>query len=702
LRALFFSAVDEFVRLSIRRPCWGWLLWALAAYVPLDLIAGLEVPAAVGVLDVVAVGLLELAVLLAGAGQILLPLLILAAAAVCGLNRWRRAELRQAVAQDTSGSILRGLSWADVRLLVGDVFERQGYEFLSAETASYPGHRQLGLTRGGRLFLVDCSDWRSSKVAGAPVRRLHERVKRTGAAKGFAVTSGHFTQEAQQVATAEEIELIDGRYFKALVRADLRPPAGSARFPDPQWLLAAWRDLVGQARRWSGSGPAPAQSGRAAHGARVADRDVPTATARRPGDTAVDSDLESAARRLTDLIRSQARGRRAPRVPWFLGTPRGWMPPEGVFPWLQWPEIKVRWPRVRVRRVADAVGILVSCGLIWAAVARFLALPEAPNATPWALLGTGSDSERLATYLEGVAGTHSAARILAAERPLGQFRFGPPPGFLAKTRPPEAEAAPAGAPPAEVVTYASLRELEAAFDVKYVPPPECYGGSDSLSLMVKCGNHRIRARSAFVASGGKVGGMMLGSWDEPVVPPAQVLSGGGLEREGAGAAGPGAGGRAGEVREETRTYADESARDWRQEWESSSADLDPQRAWIRSAPDPGQDWRQEWTPARQPAAVGTRDSARDWRQDWAPTPKPAQDPAEDWRQEWTRTDQPVQAPPEDWRQEWLRARQSAPEPTRDPAEDWRGEWTRGSGATQGPDDEPEPIPIERRHWVDDL
>ena len=147
--------------------------------------------------------------------------------------------------------------------------------------------------------------------------------------------------------------------------------------------------------------------------------------------------------------------------------------------------------------------MLLAIGLLWNTYEWFVQLPEAPTDWPWSLLGRGSDSGLLARRLEGIELSESGARLQEDDRPLGQFQFGPP-GRIADLKP----LVPGPG------SYGSLRELEAAFEAKYVPPPECYTW-ESNNQMVRCGNHRIRARRAFIASGGEETPMLLGTWEEP-------------------------------------------------------------------------------------------------------------------------------------------------------------------------------------------
>lgn len=617
-------AIDHLFGLATRLPWWGGLLLALAAYTLLHAIAVLQLPTPAGMVDVAATALGQLLVLVARIGQYLVPLTFLVAAAVSGFDSWKRGELRESVALDTTGSVLRHLSWTGFELVVADSFRRRGYEVRAPHADSQPRERALELIGNGGRFLVDCTDWRSWKAGAAPVRGLHERIKEAGAAGGFAITSGQFTPEAKHFAADKDIELIDGRRLKELVRAEPQPTEGS-----PSLVLAKIRSAldrckesiaaVGRESRrempsrepgvWSSPGQVPEAGIRTARGT----------TTTEPANA---DDAEMAAgRQLTALIRAE-RGVEeeielsAPPVQSNRANP---------------PRPRMKWPRLRARKIADAVGIALALAFLWGVYVRFLQLPATPADTPWALLGAGSDSKALARRLQGLGRTRSATEILEGKRPLGQYRFGPPPGFLSLAQPRIA------APVEPVVVYHSLRELEVAFDAKYVPPPECYA-HQSNGAFVKCGNHRIRARRTFIDSGGKVTAALLGSWEEPRESVMEL--------------------RPRDWREtDPDAWQQDGSREWRQAPVEQPA-LEPQGGWGQewaqgSGQDSGQDWQREW--ARQPA------------QDPAPVPAPV----------------PVQAPTQDWRQD------PAQGSAQDRRGNWRDDWQSG------------PLPVERRHWVDD-
>jgi len=630
--AVLRRAVDRLFELTTGLPWWAGLLSAIAAYTLLHPVAVLKVSAPAGSLDVVATALAQLFILVAQIGQLLLPLAFLTAAMVSGLVHWKSTGLCESVAQDSSGSGSRGLSWTELHLLLGEVFRRQGYKVSSPPPDSPTHGKGLELTKEGRRFLVDYSDWRSWKAGAAALHNLHARMKKSAASGGFAVTSGQFVPEARHFAAEKGIELVDGRHLKRLLRVERQPAEDSplafavasigrlgsilARGREHSAVqkpllqarstLTRWKELIQTLWRASRSYRLERELDirRAREG--ISDMGFPSIspdTDKQPRDV-FDAETTTA-RQLTALIQAERRPLVDRELPYPPVRRRRVDPSRPTW----------KLPRMRIRKVADLLGVLVTLGILWGLYEWFLQLPPDPEGSPWALLGAQSDSQALMRRLHGLENAQATAKMLAGDRPLGQYRFGPPPGFLAMAKP---EIPVQTTEPVEV--YHSLRELEEAFDAKYVPPPECYAyGSDS--FLVKCGNHRIRARRDFIASGGKVTPMLLGSWEEsrPVV-------------------------------------MDAHSRDWQK-----GDEQDAQLQWRdapseRRAVPEAQDWSQQWSrqPAEQPNDV----------REWGWTSTPPQNPASNG----------------DWRQ--------------DGAQDAQGNWSGDWGS--------EPLPVERRHWVDDL
>jgi restriction system protein len=110
------------------------------------------------------------------------------------------------------------MSWRDFERLVGEVFRRQGFTVSGFGGQGPDGGVDLGLTKNGQRFLVQCKHWRKRQVGVTVVRELNGVVSAQGAHGGFVVTGGEFTQEARHFANACGIKLIDGNQLEELIR----------------------------------------------------------------------------------------------------------------------------------------------------------------------------------------------------------------------------------------------------------------------------------------------------------------------------------------------------------------------------------------------------------------------------------------------------------------------------------------------------
>ena len=147
---------------------------------------------------------------LAYAGVYLFPIIGIAAAFVSFFRQRKDKALFEQVKAAPSQHTLNGLSWQQFERLVAQAFQQQGYAVTHIASAGPDGGVDIEMTKDKERFLVQCKQWRATKVGVAVVRELLGVMVARGATGAFVVTSGTFTDEAAQFASGRNIKLIHG------------------------------------------------------------------------------------------------------------------------------------------------------------------------------------------------------------------------------------------------------------------------------------------------------------------------------------------------------------------------------------------------------------------------------------------------------------------------------------------------------------
>lgn len=218
------NPVEAAIALSSRLPWWVGAALALVAYVGLHSLAMRE-----GVAVVPPGNAGELANrtdfrALAETGQYLLPLVFLVWAGLSAYGRHTRRTFHRTATTGADHAALNKMSWKQFEALVGEAFRRRGYSVTATGGGGPDGGADLALKKEGALFLVQCRQWRAIRVGVSIVRELYGAMTARGAAGGFVVTSGVFTDEALAFAKGRNIELMDGKALHALTRGVSVPP----------------------------------------------------------------------------------------------------------------------------------------------------------------------------------------------------------------------------------------------------------------------------------------------------------------------------------------------------------------------------------------------------------------------------------------------------------------------------------------------
>lgn len=211
------SPFEDLITVLARLPWWACLVIALVAWLILSPIASSPVQVSNSALLDQMGGILASQLLrtFAHFGQYLIPFACVLAATGSLVSRARRKKLITDVQAATQpGKAIDGLNWRQFEQLVGEAFRRQGYRITETGGNGPDGGVDLILRKDGEKHLVQCKHWRSLKVGVAVIREFFGAMAVEGAAGGFVVTSGRFTQEAQNFASGRNIQLIDGPVLK--------------------------------------------------------------------------------------------------------------------------------------------------------------------------------------------------------------------------------------------------------------------------------------------------------------------------------------------------------------------------------------------------------------------------------------------------------------------------------------------------------
>ncbi|ABE45266.1 restriction endonuclease [Polaromonas sp. JS666] len=241
------SPLEDWLDLVAMLPWWVGVALALGSYVFLHQMAK---PTPIqnlqpGQMAAVAVG--SVITGLASIGQFFVPIVCLLGALGSFLRRQRRQTLAANVSQSKSADALDEMSWREFEMLVGEAFRLQGYRVVEMGGSGPDGGIDLVLSKGTEKFLVQCKQWKAFKVSVTVVRELYGVMAAKGAAGGFVVTSGMFTEDATAFAAGRNITLIDGSRLlgllaqaKAARRTVNEPPrrAFDAPVPLPSATLA--------------------------------------------------------------------------------------------------------------------------------------------------------------------------------------------------------------------------------------------------------------------------------------------------------------------------------------------------------------------------------------------------------------------------------------------------------------------------------
>ena len=188
--------------------------------------------------------------------QYLVPVALLIGAAISAFKRRRHSALHLAVASSPNRNALEHMSWREFEGLVTEVFRRKGFAVIERGGSAPDGGVDIELRAGKDKYLVQCKQWKVTKVGVATVRELYGVMAAEGAVGGFVVASGEFTDEAKRFAEGRSIELLPTDSLLRLVQqttAEL-PAASAAPTGEPACPKCSSQMVMRTARKGENAG----------------------------------------------------------------------------------------------------------------------------------------------------------------------------------------------------------------------------------------------------------------------------------------------------------------------------------------------------------------------------------------------------------------------------------------------------------------
>lgn len=144
------------------------------------------------------------------------------AAAASALARQRRKQLLETQSGLAS---LSGISWREFEMLVGESFRRRGYSVEENGGGGKDGGIDLIVRKDGRKELVQCKQWKNSRVTVATVREMWGLKAHHQADGVHIVCIGNFTPDAASFAAGKPIHLVSGQELLDRILAVQSKPA---------------------------------------------------------------------------------------------------------------------------------------------------------------------------------------------------------------------------------------------------------------------------------------------------------------------------------------------------------------------------------------------------------------------------------------------------------------------------------------------
>jgi len=228
------SLLEDMVEVAGKLPWWVCIIMALVSYLILHAFASRPMlpvtgPGQMG--EAVRRSMISTAVLF---GQLIVPFAFMTGAILSGIKAFRQKRLYNTVAARTGTGALKEMSWGDFERVMSEYYRRQGFQVTRKGGNGPDGGIDLVLKRDGETQLVQCKQWKAYKVGVQPVREFYGVMASQGAAGGYFVTSGEFTEEAKSFVQSLNLELVDGTKLRKMMNSTRQASTSPAPINTPK------------------------------------------------------------------------------------------------------------------------------------------------------------------------------------------------------------------------------------------------------------------------------------------------------------------------------------------------------------------------------------------------------------------------------------------------------------------------------------
>ena len=134
------------------------------------------------------------------------------------LSALRARKRRRLLDRQRDLDSIQRLRWKDFESFLGEYYRRRVFSVEENRQGGADGGVDLRLRDRNGLHVVQCKQWLKRPVSVSIVRELYGVMVDQGAYRGSVVTSGTFTEEAEQFAEGKPMELVDGERLERMIR----------------------------------------------------------------------------------------------------------------------------------------------------------------------------------------------------------------------------------------------------------------------------------------------------------------------------------------------------------------------------------------------------------------------------------------------------------------------------------------------------